>query len=139
MPDGLTAAGQMEFRRRLRAWLVGAAILVVLIGLFVAFVVHSQRQEERDRLAARFVLCRELESLKAAQRVTLRERLLDSRAFLEQNPGGLPSIGINAEQLRRGIRRDERLLASLRPYPRGCGAFAHEPANLDVEVPPPPD
>jgi hypothetical protein len=131
----LTPEARVELRRRLAWWSVGAGMLLVVIGLFVAYVVVEQQREADDRLVARFVLCRELEALKAAERRTLRARIDDNEDFLQANPQGLPTIGVSAAQIQRGIDRDTQLLESLAAYPDGCAAFARDPSNLLVEVP----
>jgi hypothetical protein len=125
----------VELRRKLTYWLVAAAFLLAAGGLFVGYVVHEERSDTEGRIVARFVLCRELESIKSAQRSDLTEKIDDAEGFLRANPKGLPLPGLGTTEIRRSIARNRRLRKSLAPYPDGCAAFAREPSNLDVEVP----
>jgi hypothetical protein len=133
--ERMTPEERVEFRRRARYWLIGGAFLIICIGFFVGYVVHEDRADLNDRIVARYILCKEMEALKAAERKTLSERIEDNEVFLAANPQGLPTIGISAAQIRRSIRRDTTLLEALAPYPKGCASFARDPDNLDVEVP----
>jgi hypothetical protein len=107
-----------------------------MLGMVLAVIIVEGNARERDRIIARYVLCRELESVKHAQRLDLTAKIRESEEFLEDNPMGIPGVpALNATVIRRGIRRNERLRASLAPYPRGCAAFARDPTKLHVDVP----
>lgn len=120
-------------RRAILTFGIPVGLFVAMLSLVLVLIVLDRNARQEDRVVARYVLCRELESVKRAQRVELAAKIKESRQFLEENPGGIP--GLDAALIRRGIERNEMLRRSLAPYPRGCAAFARDPARLNVTVP----
>lgn len=122
-------------RKKLKIWVYGAVVLILVASAFAYIAVHEADARAQDRLVARYVLCKELETMKSAQRIDLTEKINDAELFLSANPTGLPLPGLGPVEIRRAINRNKRLRRQLAPYPRGCAAFARNPAHLDVKVP----
>lgn len=134
MPDSqLTPEARLELRRRLVPWVLGFAVLIAISALVGYYISESAAQREEDRITSRYVLCRELESVKRSQRRSLTEEIIDAETFIRQNPVGIP--GISAHQIQRSITRKRNERRDLAPYPRGCVAFARDPTALNVHVP----
>lgn len=132
MPD----AEARTYRRIKRLWIGAVVWTALVIGAFLFFLLHEAAKRDADRIVSRYVLCRELENTKRAQRIDLTAKINESRAFLRANPQGIPNVpALSAALIRRGISRNEMLRASLAPYPRGCAAFARDPSDLHVTVP----
>lgn len=135
MTADLEPEAKVELRRQVKAWTWGGFVLAAIVGLFVWWIVTDANRREQDRLIARYVLCTELDSLKKAQREDLQEKIDDGETFLRANPRGLPLPGLGTREIRRSIDRQRALKRKLAPYPRGCAAFARDPARLNVHVP----
>lgn len=138
MPDRMLFGDEVrsELRRRAVAWGILGSILVGLVALILAVAIRADQHYQQERIVARYVLCEELEAIKAAQRQTLTDEIREIRAFIDE--GGIPGL-VTEAQLVETLQRKIRLRQSLAPYPRGCAAFAHDPSRLNVTVPDAPE
>lgn len=138
MPDRMLFGDEVrsELRRRAVAWGILGSLLVGMVALILAVAIRADQRQQHERIVARYVLCEELEAIKAAQRQTLTDEIKELRSLIDE--GGIPGL-ITEAQLVETLQRKIRLRRSLSPYPKGCAAFAHDPSRLNVTVPDAPE